>query len=110
MNTNEQHTPEPVWYVLEREDAELDDEDGVEFNKIDEFSCGRTGGKPLYDQAAIDQLTKQIDDLLAALEGLAYYAQPRKTDAPILCGFSANEGDRNFIRAVAAIASVKESK
>ncbi len=32
---------EPVVYMLQ-------DEDDVEFNTVDRFSCGRTGGIPLY--------------------------------------------------------------
>jgi hypothetical protein len=53
------------------------------------------------------EIEKQRDDLLAALELMAYYAQPKASDTPELCGFEAQQGDKNFIRAVAAITAVR---
>ena len=57
------------------------------------------GAQPLYDQAAIDELKKQRDELLAALEGLAAKADD-------LCGWD-RQFDEVLDAADAAIASAK---
>ena len=56
----------------------IDDDGDVEYNGVDRFSCGRTGGVPLYTfppdaQAEIAKLNARIDSLTAA--GAEYQRQ-----------------------------------
>lgn len=53
---------EPAYYVIS-------DGDGVEFNAVDEFSCGRRGGQPLY---TVPPVPIQVDELTMWVKRLAH--------------------------------------
>lgn len=96
--SNQQHTPDPFGFF-----------------KAEPFcwtDCAETdeGAQPLFDQAAIDAISKQRDELLAALERLSFAALCRDStmgDPCRLIEVKAELAAAN-VQAQEAIASVKD--